>query len=215
MESPKKHGWFYRNIPNMLTCSRFSAPFILFLSPWTIKTKLMAIAILSLTDLEGTLAKIMKVISRIGAVLDAFADLVMKVSLLIYVLSENFVDPPIVVILPLAGEVSIALLIAYGIRHAAKDLWKEIKKESFLKNLWHFGWAIKEKIIENIKVELPGKIKTACYYSAAAFVFANVLMPHKLLRIGYLVFFITGLGFFFLAFGMSYLKQAKNFFSGE
>ncbi len=219
MENRKKGiwilSWLYRNIPNMLTCSRFSVPFILFSFSWTLKAKLLAIAVLSVTDLEGKLAKLMKCISRIGGVLDAFADTVMKISIMIYVLSENFVDPPVVVILPLAGEASIVLLVVFGISYASKDLWRETRSENILEKLWLFGKGMVKKIIENIKVDMFGKIKTACYYIATAFVFANALMQQPLLRVGYLVFFITGFGFFFFATGSSYYKEAKKFFSGE
>lgn len=215
LEKRKKHNWFVRNISNMLTCSRFSIPYVLFLSPWSVKTQLLIVAILLTTDLEGWLAKKTGTTSEIGAVLDPIVDILAKISTIIYVLWMNLVEPQVIALLPLAGECLIAVIVVFGIAYTALDLWKQMEEKSYRKKFWNCGRHLRRKIADNLKVGEFGRMKTACYFVAVAFIFVNVIHPHKLYVIGYQVFFIVGLGFYLLSITFDYLEKAKKFFSSE
>ena len=212
MESQKKRNWLVWNLANIVSSLRFFVPVFLFLTGWSVETKILLFVILLTTDaLDGIIARWIGNNGEIGKFIDVSADKVMNISGLVFLLKEGLLEYWIV--LPvMAGEMIVSALVLYGIYSTTQEISKGLKSQKG-RTIETYR-EIRRQIIENIDVSDFGKLKSVCYFVGAAFVLINVFWPTKLYYYAYIVFFCTGLGFYAMSLGI-YYKQARKFFSGE
>lgn len=211
MDNRKGHSWVVWNLANIISSSRFSTPFILFLTAWTMEEKLISYFILFFTDaLDGPVARLVGNNKGAGKIIDTAADKVMHGSGLIFLLNEKLIE----MIIPatvLLGEVLIIIPIIYGVYLLIK---REIMEHG-IRSVRKIYEVVFSELQEIMSVNAYGKSKMIAYAAAAGFIFLNMIRPTDLFRYGYILMFIAGIIFCIGAIGdyyKKYLEWQSSFF---
>ncbi|MEK7575713.1 MAG: CDP-alcohol phosphatidyltransferase family protein [Patescibacteria group bacterium] len=192
-----------KNLANLISSLRFTAPIILFATDWSIQAKLIyCIALIPTDILDGLVARVIGNKNGIGKLIDSTADRILYGSGLIFLFSEKLMKYWIVLPLIL-GEIILAVPVGYGIFLIIK---KEIKKNK-IRSVIQIYQKINEQVSENFVVNVFGKIKGVVYSIGITLLAINIFKQLKSLEVIYSAMFISG--FFFC--GIAFIDYYKKF----
>lgn len=194
-----------KNLANLVSSLRFTAPIILFATNWSIQTKLIfCIALIATDILDGYIARLTDSKNGIGKLIDPTADRVLYGSGLIFLFSEKLMEYWIVLPLIL-GEIILAVPVAYGVFL----IIKKGVKENNIKSVAQIYQKINAQVSKNFVVNIFGKIKSVAYGTGIILLAINHFKPLKSLEVIYSAMFISGFFFCGIALTNYYKKFQK------
>jgi len=191
------HGWFVWNAANFISIARLISIFtLLFLTDWSIRSKLFWYVFLEATDaLDGPVARKVGNNKGIGRVIDPVVDKLDKFFVLIFFFYAGCISNDIIGAIML-GESFVLIIALYGTYLIFKHKVLLRKKPFFRLNrseLREVARDSKKEMLRRGGVNLAGKIAMIFYAIMAALIFLHIEVHNSIaFEFGYKLAFLGG-----------------------